>query len=483
MHFFSSLKSLSIIWVTASMFLGIISASLWWYSSIEWERHLHRSYVAGVVLFENVRAGQKLTEKIETIQLNGQLSKLADAGLFTKLPDVSASDYITQLSLAPQTGNINYKNTTSLAVVSSELKYPLADLKISDTNSVAEKFGDVTRLLASYCSEPILYLNYGDGNWFRVDGNKIWGCKVAPTDLRLLSILLIFISLVILSTLILNTTSVFLTFAENLSKRGVIKGPNQYEMEGPKELRTMIEAINNYLEIEQESLSRRANFLSGVSHDLGTPATRLRLRAQTIKNTEIRDKLNSDIDQMTGMIESVLLYTQSEMKLEELRQISLHSLVDSVVSDFQDANHPVKLIEQNKLSISSRTILFNSQPKLLKSNLLSSRNVIVYARPLSMQRAITNLIDNALKYGRRADVFLMADSQKARIIIDDFGNNETAESLSKLTAPFRRGDNSKNIKGMGIGLAIVSTIAEQHGGSLIFDQWEKGIRAILTIPR
>ena len=117
-------------------------------------------------------------------------------------------------------------------------------------------------------------------------------------------------------------------------------------MEGPKELRTMIEAINNYLEIEQESLSRRANFLSGVSHDLGTPATRLRLRAQTIKNTEIRDKLNSDIDQMTGMIESVLLYTQSEMKLEELRQISLHSLVDSVVSDFQDANQPVKLIEQ-----------------------------------------------------------------------------------------------------------------------------------------
>ena len=121
---------------------------------------------------------------------------------------------------------------------------------------------------------------------------------MAPTDLRLLSIILIFISLVILTSLILNTTSVFLTFAENLSKRGVIKGPNQYEMEGPKELRTMIEAINNYLEIEQESLSRRAIFLSGVSYDLGTPATRLRLRAQTIKNTEIRDKLNSDIDQM-----------------------------------------------------------------------------------------------------------------------------------------------------------------------------------------
>ena len=82
-----------------------------------------------MVLFENVRAGEKLTEKINAIQLNGQLSKLADAGLFTKLPDVSASDYITQLSLAPQTGDINYKNTTSLAVISSELKISIGGLE------------------------------------------------------------------------------------------------------------------------------------------------------------------------------------------------------------------------------------------------------------------------------------------------------------------------------------------------------------------
>ena len=152
-----------------------------------------------------------------------------------------------------------------------------------------------------------------------------------------------------------------------------------------------------------------------MSHDLGTPATRLRLRAQTIKNTEIRDKLNSDIDQMTGMIESVLLYTQSEMKLEELRQISLHSLVDPLYPIFKMPISQLNLL--NKISYQFlQAPYFNSQPKLLKSNLLSSRNIIVYARPLSMQRAITNLIDNALKYGRRADVFLTADSKKLRLL-------------------------------------------------------------------
>ena len=79
-----------------------------------------------------------------------------------------------------------------------------------------KKFGDVTRLLASYCSEPIVYLNYGDGNWFRVDGNKIWGCKVAPTDRRLLSILLIFISLVILFFIAFQPSQILVIFALGL---------------------------------------------------------------------------------------------------------------------------------------------------------------------------------------------------------------------------------------------------------------------------
>ena len=158
-------------------------------------------------------------------------------------------------------------------------------------------------------------------------------------------------------------------------------------------------------------------------------------------------------------------------------------MIEAIVSDFQDANKPVKFVEQESLSVSARTILFNGKPKWLKSKILSAQNVIIYARPLSMQRAITNLIDNALKYGRKANVSLQADSQKAIIIIDDYGDSEPVENLKQLTVPFKRGKNAKNIKGTGIGLAIVSTIAEQHGGNLTFDKWEEGVRAILSIPR
>ena len=103
---FTSLKSRSILWVITSMLVGIISAYIWGYSGAQWEKHLHKSYVAGVVLFESIRMGEQPPEQIETENLSGQISKLADAGLFRKLPDVSASDFITQLSLSPRARNI-----------------------------------------------------------------------------------------------------------------------------------------------------------------------------------------------------------------------------------------------------------------------------------------------------------------------------------------------------------------------------------------
>ena len=245
----------------------------------------------------------------------------------------------------------------------------------------------------------------------------------------------------------------------------------------------MITAINAHLDVEQESLVRRATFLSGVSHDLGTPATELRLRIESIADSELREKLNGDIDQMTSMIESVLSYTQSEMKQEEPRQLSLVSLVETIVADFQDANQPVQFIEKDAPTISARTILFNSTPRSLNPKLVQQHGGVIQARPLSLQRAINNLMDNAPKYGRKANVSVQTDSKTASIMVDDYGDGVSLEDLRELTIPFRRGHNATNVKGFGIGLAITSTIAEQHGGSITFQHWDQCVRAILSIPR
>ena len=245
----------------------------------------------------------------------------------------------------------------------------------------------------------------------------------------------------------------------------------------------MIAAINAHRQAERESLSKRAMFLSGVSHDLGTPAARLRLRTALIEDDELRQKMDADIDRMTGMIQSVLDYTQSEMNIEKPRKMSLFSLVDSVVADFQDAGYPVTLQEQEAKKISTRTIFSDSKPTSLRGALLKTNRMIVTAQPLSLQRAIINLIDNALKYGRKAIVSLEASSEIASIHIDDFGTGMSEDEIGSLTAPFKRGENAASIDGFGMGLTVATTIAEQHGGSLYFQNTLDGLRATLTIAR
>ncbi|MDE0697935.1 MAG: sensor histidine kinase, partial [Boseongicola sp.] len=99
------------------------------------------------------------------------------------------------------------------------------------------------------------------------------------------------------------------------------------------------------------------------------------------------------------------------------------------------------------------------------------------------QRAITNLVDNALKYGRRATLSLDADADIATITVDDEGAGTSAEELETLMAPFQRGSNVTAISGFGLGLTIVSAIAKLHGGTLTFEDFPGGLRACLRIAR
>jgi len=294
---------------------------------------------------------------------------------------------------------------------------------------------------------------------------------------------MVVVSLGALISIIIATSGTFHNFAATLARRGLFPSPESYDLAGPDELRALINVINEYQKAEQESLAKRATFLSGVSHDLGTPATRLRLRTELITDKDLQRKMHADIDQMTQMIKSVLSYTQSEMRMEDLRRISLISLIEAIVADYEDAGQPVRYLEPDLPQIAARTILFNSAPKPLGEKVAKQHGIVIKVRPISLQRALTNLIDNALKYGRKADVSIQASSQAVQIHIRDYGDSITPECLGNLTRPFARGTNAENVDGYGIGLAIASTIAAQHGGNIRFENWAQGICAILTLPR
>ena len=483
MHFLSSLKSQTILLVISAMVIGATATAVWVQSVSNWNRHLEHSYLTGLALHDTLRDGAKIPDGLAITQLNGVDARLAAARLFEKIPNVSANDQITQLSLASAIQNGEVKNRINIAVVSPDLKYPIAKLQQKQPVSAGGKLAALLRMLTTYCSKSTLFVQYSDGPWWRVDGPSIWGCANAPMDLRLPALAMVVVSLGVLISIIIATSGTFHNFAATLARRGLFSSPKSYDLAGPDELRALINVINEYQKAEQESLAKRAAFLSGVSHDLGTPATRLRLRTEFITDKDLQRKMHADIDQMTQMIKSVLSYTQSEMRMEDLRRISLISLIEAIVADYEDAGQPVRYLEPDLPQITARTILFNSAPKPLSDKVAKQHGIVIQVRPISLQRALTNLIDNALKYGRKADVSIQASSQAVQIHIRDYGDSITPEYLGNLTRPFDRGTNAENVDGYGIGLAIASTIAAQHGGNIRFENWAQGICAVLTLPR
>ena len=483
MHFLSSLKSQTILLVISAMVIGATATAVWVQSVSNWNRHLEHSYLTGLALHDTLRDGVKIPDGLTITPLNGADARLAAAGLFEKLPNVSSNDQITQLTLASATKNGEVENRINISVVSPDLKYPIAKLQQKQPVSAGGKLAALLRMLTTYCSKSTLFVQYSDGPWWRVDGPSIWGCANAPMDFRLPALAMVVVSLGALISIIIATSGTFHNFAATLARRGLFSSPKSYDLAGPDELRALINVINEYQKVEQESLAKRAAFLSGVSHDLGTPATRLRLRTEFITDKDLQRKMHADIDQMTQMIKSVLSYTQSEMRMEDLRRISLISLIEAIVADYEDAGQPVRYLEPDLPQIAARTILFNSVPKPLSDKVAKQHGIVIQVRPISLQRALTNLIDNALKYGRKADVSIQASSQAVQIHIRDYGDSITPEYLGNLTRPFDRGTNAENVDGYGIGLAIASTIAAQHGGNIRFENWAQGICAVLTLPR
>jgi signal transduction histidine kinase len=344
-----------------------------------------------------------------------------------------------------------------------------------------ETTGAVTGKFASYCSDPLVIAKMGDAPWVSVDGVQVWGCEASPNDQRILAAFLAVLAMSTMITIALNLSSDFTSFASQLRNRRRVGGPTRYEAAGPQELREIVTAVNSYLEIERDQLASRAAVLSGVSHDLGTPATRLRLRAALIRDKDLRQKFETDIDTMTGIIESVLTYTNAEMNSEAPRRLSLTSLVDAIVADYQDIGRPVRLQHGKSVIVQGGRSIFMSRQG--QSVIPSETDIIVFARPVSLQRAITNLIENALKYGRRAHVSITATAQTATLVIEDEGTRTSAQEIEALMAPFQRGENTATIDGHGLGLTIVATIAKLHGGSLVFEDVSSGVAAKLQIQR
>ena len=446
-----SLRVVASLWVVLAMLAGGGAVWLWTASDAAWDGHLNRAYIAGLALADSLDAGSALPDGLSQTQLRAA-------------PDLPPGWRQTVITL---TGGGR----------SPDLTYPAAEVQSVGGGSQAAGLASITRTLARFCSDPRLFVQQESGPWIRVDGAPVWGCQAAPPDRRLLAGALGLGAMALLLGWVAGVAGAFTAFAAALRDHRARTAA--LPVGGVIELRQTAEAVNAYVAQDRAALENRALVLSGVSHDLGTPATRLRLRSAMIEDAALRDRLDRDIDEMTTMIDGVLTYTRAEIGAEPFRQLSLTSLAEAVVADYQDVGLPVTL-RQSSLPPARAGTLFS---RTTSRPTVDSHALLMRGQPTALRRALSNLIDNALKYGREAQVLTGGDADEAWISVTDRGSVLTEDDLARLTGAFQRGENAGTASGVGLGLAIVSTIAAQHGGRLEFHRAPQGLEARLALAR
>lgn len=232
---------------------------------------------------------------------------------------------------------------------------------------------------------------------------------------------------------------------------------------GPYEVRAASKALNQLQSRVRTMIDSRTRMLAAISHDLRTPITRMRLRAEFIDQNETRELMLRDLDQMDRMVRAALSYLREGPSPGQWELIDIASLAQTICNDFFDLGGDV---------------LYNGPNRLL-----------VRCNIDEIRRAVTNLIENSLKHaGTRVTVELrtMAETQ---IVIDviDYGPGIPNTTKEAMLAPFVRGDAGAVAKnrttGFGLGLAIAKSAAEAHGGKLcLLDSLPTGLVARLQLP-
>lgn len=230
---------------------------------------------------------------------------------------------------------------------------------------------------------------------------------------------------------------------------------------GSVEMRRAAEAFNDMQGRLRRLIENRTLMLAAISHDLRTQLTLLRLRVEAIEAGEERSRLLKTIGDMEEMLTTTLSFAREEARSEERRRVDVAALIDSIVDDMGDAGLPVAAGE-------------------------IGRPAIVGCKPVALRRAITNLVDNAVKYGGRATVGLRATEAHLQITIDDEGPGIPQNELGRVVQPFYRLEQSRSrdTGGIGLGLAIAASIVEAHGGELVLANREAGgLSARIMLPR
>jgi len=301
---------------------------------------------------------------------------------------------------------------------------------------------------------------YPRGDWLR--------CRVVsppedPSINRRLILSTLALYLIVLSSLLLLTrwlAAPLSRLAEAASEMGSGERVSPLPIDGPQEVSEVAKAFNDMNGRITSMLMDKDAMLGAIGHDLRTPLTSLRIRAENLDPSRDRDRMINSIEHLTRMLDGILELSKIGGNKEAAVLTDLTALIMTIVDDFEDLGLDVRLksTERNQYTL----------------------------RPHLFMRLLRNLIENAVKYGERARLSVDAVPGELLIYVDDDGPGLAEGMINRLLKPFERLDMSRNsvTGGAGLGLSIAKMIADAHGASLQFqNRRDGGLRVTIRLPQ
>jgi len=283
--------------------------------------------------------------------------------------------------------------------------------------------------------------------------------KIAPSSTRIFALwitlpglLLIMIAMFFLK----NQTRPIVNLAKAAEKFGKGEFVKEFRPSGAREIRQAAYEFDKMRKRITIHLNQRSEMLSGISHDLRTPLTRLKLQLALLKQQDLAKKMSDDIEEMERMLDEYLEFSRHQ-KNEETETVNINNIIHEVVKKYEN--------KQIDISVEA--------------------NLEINMRPNSIKRCLINLIDNGLSYGKKVAILTNKIKQNLLIIVDDDGPGIDKKEYQNVMKPFYRIDKSRgqNKSGVGLGLSIANDIIRSHGGNISLDKSPlNGLRVKISLP-
>ena len=253
-----------------------------------------------------------------------------------------------------------------------------------------------------------------------------------------------------------NQTRPIVNLAKAAEKFGKGEFIKEFRPSGASEIRQAAYEFDKMRKRITIHLNQRSEMLSGISHDLRTPLTRLKLQLALLKQQDLAKKMSDDIEEMERMLNEYLEFAKYQ-KNEETETVSLNDIIKDVVKKYENKQINISVEENLEINI----------------------------RPNSIKRCLTNLMDNGLSYGKKVEIFAKKTLNNIIICVDDDGPGIPEKEYQNVIKPFYRIDKSRgqNKSGVGLGLSIANDIIRSHGGNISLNNSpSRGLRVKISLP-